>query len=103
MAGPGRDDDHDEEVRFAVVLNGGVSLAIWMVRVAYAIHRLTRTRPAALPNAHVFREDMPGLETGQTVSPCKSQHGLVPAGPAVGKGAPCSGSMNSSPDVLRGG
>src|SRR5215211_1674943 len=31
MAGPGRDDDHDQEVRFALALNGRVSLAIWMV------------------------------------------------------------------------
>jgi predicted acylesterase/phospholipase RssA len=47
MAGPGRDDDHDEEVRFAVVLNGGVSLAIWMGGVTYEIDRLTRTWPGA--------------------------------------------------------
>jgi predicted acylesterase/phospholipase RssA len=36
---------HDEEVRFAVVLNGGVSLAIWMGGVAREIDRLTRARP----------------------------------------------------------
>jgi hypothetical protein len=36
---------YDEEVRFAVVLNGGVSLAIWMGGVAREIDRLTRARP----------------------------------------------------------
>jgi patatin-related protein len=39
------DEAHDEEVRFAVVLNGGVSLAIWMGGVAREIDRLTRARP----------------------------------------------------------
>jgi hypothetical protein len=47
MAGPGRDDDHDEEVRFAVVLHRGVSLAIWMGGVTYEIDRLTGTWPGA--------------------------------------------------------
>jgi hypothetical protein len=47
MARPGRDDDHDEEVRFALVLNGRVSLAIWMGGVTPEIDRLTRTRPGA--------------------------------------------------------
>lgn len=47
MGGPGRDDDHDEEVRFALVLNGRVSLAIWMGGVTPEIDRLTRTRPGA--------------------------------------------------------
>lgn len=47
MAGPGRDDDHDEEVRFALVLNRRVSLAIWMGGVTPEIDRLTRTRPGA--------------------------------------------------------
>jgi hypothetical protein len=47
MAGPGRDDDHDEEVRFALVLNGRVSLAIWMGGVTPEIDRLTRTWPGA--------------------------------------------------------
>lgn len=45
MARPGRDDDHDEEVRFALVLNGRVSLAIWMGGVTPEIDRLTRARP----------------------------------------------------------
>lgn len=38
-------DDHDptwEEVRFAVVLNGGVSLAVWMGGVVLELDRLTR-------------------------------------------------------------
>nr|WP_042185311.1 patatin-like protein [Kibdelosporangium sp. MJ126-NF4]CEL16693.1 hypothetical protein [Kibdelosporangium sp. MJ126-NF4]CTQ88956.1 hypothetical protein [Kibdelosporangium sp. MJ126-NF4] len=38
-------DDHDptwEEVRFAVVLNGGVSLAVWMGGVVVELDRLTR-------------------------------------------------------------
>ena len=47
MAGPGRDDDHDQEVRFALALNGRGSLAIWMGGVTPEIDRLTRTRPGA--------------------------------------------------------
>jgi patatin-related protein len=36
-----------EEVRFAVVLNGGVSLAVWMGGVVLELDRLTKADPAA--------------------------------------------------------
>ena len=37
----------EEEVRFAVVLNGGVSLAVWMGGVVLELDRLTKADPAA--------------------------------------------------------
>lgn len=36
------DDDRSEELRLALVLNGGVSLAVWMGGVAYELNRLVR-------------------------------------------------------------
>ena len=36
-----------EELRFALVLNGGVSLAVWMGGVAHEIDRLTRATPGS--------------------------------------------------------
>ena len=39
---PEGDDDAEEEIRFAVVLNGGVSLAVWMGGVVRELDRLTR-------------------------------------------------------------
>jgi patatin-related protein len=38
---PGLDDIPEEELRLALVLNGGVSLAVWMGGVAHEINRLT--------------------------------------------------------------
>jgi patatin-related protein len=38
----GDDRDAEEEIRFAAVLNGGVSLAIWMGGVCHELDRLTR-------------------------------------------------------------
>ncbi|MET9226406.1 patatin-like protein [Lentzea sp. NPDC003310] len=38
------DSAHPEEIRFAVVLNGGVSLAVWMGGVVLELDRLTRAR-----------------------------------------------------------
>ncbi|NGY65351.1 patatin-like protein [Lentzea sp. NEAU-D13] len=40
---------HPEEIRFAVVLNGGVSLAVWMGGVVLELDRLTRAMPDGDP------------------------------------------------------
>ncbi|MGH2751209.1 MAG: patatin-like protein [Actinomycetota bacterium] len=46
-------DSHDlEEIRFAVVMNGGVSLAVWMGGVTTEINRLTQSAPRAGGNAY---------------------------------------------------
>lgn len=39
---PAPDDDRSEELRLALVLNGGVSLAVWMGGVAFELNRLVR-------------------------------------------------------------
>lgn len=39
---PAADDERSEELRLALVLNGGVSLAVWMGGVAYELNRLVR-------------------------------------------------------------
>jgi patatin-related protein len=43
------DDDYDDELRVALVLNGGVSLAIWMGGAAYELDRGRRAAFPALP------------------------------------------------------
>lgn len=39
--------DLDTELRVALVLNGGVSLAVWMSGVVHEIDRLRRARPVS--------------------------------------------------------
>jgi patatin-related protein len=47
MDRPATDSDDLEDIRFAVVMNGGVSLAIWIGGVTAEINRLAESRPRA--------------------------------------------------------
>ena len=56
-----------EEVRFAVVLNGGVSLAVWMGGVVLELDRLTKADPSAAGYT-LSRISCTDSATGQTFS-----------------------------------
>ncbi len=50
-------DEAQDEIRVALMLNGGVSLAVWMGGVAHEINRMTRARDEpARPELSVYRQ-----------------------------------------------
>ena len=51
------DDDSTLEIRIAAVLNGGVSLAIWVSGVCVELHHLVLTAAGTYPGLLVVRYD----------------------------------------------
>jgi predicted acylesterase/phospholipase RssA len=64
-----------EEVRFAVVLNGGVSLAVWMGGVVLEIDRLTKADPGG-PGAYSVLKRLTGCSARADVITGTSAGGI---------------------------
>lgn len=72
---PGVDDVPSEQVRFAVVLNGGVSLAVWMGGVVLEIDRLTKA-PRAGTGAYSILKRLTGCHARADVITGTSAGGI---------------------------